>query len=1024
MRLPEFGVRFPVTNIMIFLAILVLGVVSLNKLPIDLMPEIEPPVISVITVYEGASAEDVETKVTEIIENDLSIISNLDKLTSRSQEGLSLVSCRFKWGVNLDEASNDIRDRLEFSKKTLPEEIETPIVFKFNTSSLPVLFMGISSSKEYYPQLYHLVDKQISDYLKRIPGVGAVQIYGGLERQINVELDKAKLQGYNLSVERIAKRLREENITLPAGNLKSGYLDYTLRLPGEFSTPEEIKNIIIASEGQKMVYLKDVAKVEDSFKEETMIVRANGETGMMLMVQKRSGANTVEVAKKIREKIKDLTGKLPPGIKFSVLLDSSEHIAQSINDLSQTIYWGGVFVILVVFLFLRQLRPSLIIAFTIPFSLIIAFIFMYFLGYTINIMTLSSLAIAIGMVVDNAIVVTDNVFRWREKGLPIKEAAVKGASEVGMAISASTFTTVIVFLPMAFLSGITGIMFKQLAIIVTITLLASLFTALTFSPMLCSKILVRPASQAKFMEGWESLYSRFLNWALGNKKKVILSALALFIFSLMLIPKIGSEFIPEEDTGDLNLQVELPVGTRVEETQKIAQQVEAIIEKDVPETQTLFYRAGVSGAARFSAGFGYRMGSNVINLGIKLRPLAQRQRSVKEIAEDLRPKISGLLGVKRIGIRAGSPFSRILFGGGKAISVEIFGHDLEATNSLANELKAEFSKIKGVVDISTSRDFGRPELRVEVDRLKASSLGVSMDNIAQTLRTYFYGKAVTKYRESGDEYDIFLRLKEDDRKSMKDILNISLTADSGRIISLSNIARVVQQSGPIEIERQNQERVVKVEANTFRRALGDIAKDIRGVVDGLNVPEGMMVNLGGDIEEQQKAFKELILLFILGGLLVYMVMAAQFESLLDPFIVMFSVPFAWTGVAFGLLFTGVSLSVLAFLGLVMLAGIVVNNAIVLVDYINILRREGMPLQEAVISGGAKRLRPVLMTTITTLFGMLPLALSKGEGSELWRPLGISMLGGLSLSTFITLVLVPVIYSGFKKKKVKAKVEVE
>ncbi len=1016
MRLPEFGVKFPVTNIMIFLAILVLGVVSLGKLPIDLMPEIEPPVISVITVYEGASAEDVETKVTEIIENDLSIISNLDKLTSKSQEGLSLVSCRFKWGVNLDEASNDIRDRLEFSKKSLPEEIDTPIVFKFNTSSLPVLFMGVSSSKEYYPRLYNLVDKQISDYLKRIPGVGAVQIYGGLERQINVELDKAKLQGHNLSVDRIARRLREENITLPAGNLKTGYLDYTLRLPGEFSTPQEIKDIIVASDSQRTVFLKDVAKVEDSFKEETMIVRSNGETGMMLMVQKRSGANTVEVARKIRERIADLSGKLPADIKFSVLLDSSEHILQSINDLSQTIYWGGVFVVLVVLLFLRQLRPSLIIAFTIPFSLIIAFIFMYFLGYTINIMTLSSLAIAIGMVVDNAIVVTDNVFRWREKGLSVKEAAIKGTSEVGMAVSASTFTTVIVFLPMAFLSGITGIMFKQLAIIVTITLLASLFTALTFSPMLCSKLLVQSATSANALGRPEHLYSRLLGWALANKKKVILSALGVFIFSLLLIPKIGSEFIPEEDTGDLNLQIELPVGTRVEETQKIAQQIEDIVEKDIPETQTLFYRAGVSGAARFGAGFGYRMGSNVITLGIKLCPLSRRQRSVKEIAEDIRPKINGLLGVKRLGIRAGSPFSRILFGGGKAISVEIFGHGLEATGSLANELKSELSKIKGVVDVSTSRDFGRPELRVEVDRLKASSLGVSMDNIAQTLRTYFYGRAVTKYRESGDEYDIFLRLKEDDRKGLKDILDIPLASESGRMINLSNIAKVVQQSGPIEIERQNQERVVKVEANTFRRALGDIAKDIREVVDALNVPEGVIVRLGGDIEEQQKAFKDLILLFILGALLVYMVMASQFESLVDPFIVMFSVPFAWTGVAFGLLLSGVSLSVLAFLGLVMLGGIVVNNAIVLVDYINIQRRAGMSLKEAVISGGANRLRPVLMTTLTTLFGMLPLALSKGEGSELWRPLGVSMLGGLSFSTFITLLIVPVIYVILKREK--------
>lgn len=1033
MRLPEFGVRFPVTNSMIFFAILVLGFVSLSRLSVDLMPEIEPPVISVLTVYEGASAEDVETKVTEVIENNVAIVSNLDKLTSRSQEGLSIVSCRFKWGVNLDEASNDIRDRLEFAKRNLPDEIETPIVFKFNTSMIPVLFIGINSSPRTYPRLYNIVDNQISDYVKRVPGVGAVQIYGGLERQINIKLDKSRMEAYRISVQEIASKIKAENITLPAGNLETGYLDYTLRVPGEFRNIQEIKDIIIRSKDAQAVYLKDIARVEDGFKEETMMVRSGGNLGMMLMVQKRSGANTVEVAKNVGLAIDRLKGQLPEDIRFSFLLDSSEHIKQSLKDLSQTIYWGGIFVVLAVLFFLRQFKPSLIIGLSIPFSLIIAFIFMYFLGYTINIMSLSSLAIAIGMVVDNAIVVTDNIYRYREKGQGPKEAAISGASEVGMAISASTFTTVVVFLPMAFLSGVTGIMFKQLALIVTVTLLASLFTALTFSPMLCSKLLAAPikaanenkkaALGARFYEfsgnafkKLEDFYSGLLRWALGNRKKIISFALAVFICSILLVTRIGTEFIPEEDTGDLNVQIELPVGTRYEQTRKSALEVEEIFKKEIPEARSIFSRTGYTSSSRFGAAFGAKLGANVINIGAKLSKLSRRKRSVKEIAEDIRPKIKNLLGVKRVSIRAGSPFSRLLFSGGKAISIEIFGHDLESTDSIAQELKLRLSRVRGIVDITISRELGRPELQVAVDRLKAASLGLSMTNITETLRAYFYGQTAAKYREGGNEYDIFLRLKDEDRKNIKDILDIPLNSNANKVIKLKNVAKIIQRSGPIEIERQNQERIIKVEANTFKRSLGEIARDIQEILANVNIPEGVFISLGADIEEQKKSFGELIQLLILGGLLVYMVMASQFESFIDPFIVIFSVPFAFTGVSLGLFLSSVNFSILAFLGLIMLAGIVVNNAIVLVDYINILRRKGLVIGEAIVKAGVNRLRPVMMTAVTTFFGMLPLALSKGEGSELWQPLGISIISGLSVSTLITLVLVPVIYSLLKAKK--------
>ncbi len=1035
MRLPEFGVKQPVTNLMIFLVVLVWGAVSLSKLPIDSMPEIEPPNISVITVYEGAPAEDVESKVTEVIENNLATVSNLDKLTSRSLEGISVVTCRFNWGTNLDEASNDIRDKLEFAKRSLPEEIDTPIVFKFNTAMMPILYTSVSSEK-HYSQLYHIMDKEVGDALKRLPGVGAVQIYGGLDRQINVNIDRQRLEDYHLSVQQVVSRLASENVTLPAGNLKLGYTDYALRVPGEFTDPQQIKNVIISQSAQGVVYLKDIADVADSFKEETMIVRSNQKPGVVMMVQKRSGANTVEVSKRVQKEIKVLEKTLPPGIKFSILMNSAEDIQQSIQDLSGTVYIGGIFVILVVFLFLRQLLPSLIIALSIPFSLIMAFIFMYLFGYTINVISLSSLAIAIGMVVDNAIVIVDNVSRKLDRGQKPKEAAISGSSEVGLAVSASTFTTVVVFAPMIFLTGIVGVFFKQLAVMITVTLLASLFTAMTFTPMLCSVWLKNPKPRqprekdtvfnklynlsGKFLDGIDYRYSLLLERALSHKRLSIFIALGVFIVSIAIIPKIGTEFIPEEDSGDLNIILEMPVGTRVEETNKASRQAEEILLKEIPEIREIFSRTGQSSGGRFGAVFGSKIGSNISMIGVKLKKVTERNRSTKEIGEAVRPKISGITGVKKANIQAGSGISRMLFGGSKPISIEILGNDLKITDELAYEIKDKIERVRGIIDVSVSRELGKPELQVEVDREKASSLGLSMAAITDSLRTYFYGYAATKYREAGEQYDIFVRLKDSDRSSIKDIENISLVSSTGKTIRLSNLATVVIKTGPIEIERQNQERIIKVEANVFKRSLGDVAKDIREIIAQINLPLGVTINLGADVEEQAKSFRDLFLLFMLGALLVYMVMASQFESLLDPFIIMFSVPFAWTGVAFSLLLSGVTLSMVSFIGLIMLVGIVVNNAIVLVDYINILRSRGLSMVEAVVKGGTNRLRPVLMTTVTTMFGMLPLAFSRGQGSETWRPIGISMVGGLTLSTLVTLVLVPVMYSLLKGRREKKK----
>jgi HAE1 family hydrophobic/amphiphilic exporter-1 len=713
-------------------------------------------------------------------------------------------------------------------------------------------------------------------------------------------------------------------------------------------------------------------------------------------------------------------------------MDNAEHIEQSIKDLTSTVYVGGVLVIAVVFFFLRQVMPSLIITLTIPFSLIIAFTFMYFFGYTINIISLSSLAIAIGMVVDNAIVIVDNVVRKLERGQKPKEAAVYGSSEVGVAVSASTFTTVVVFLPMVFITGMVGVFFKQLAVMITVTLLASLFTAITFSPMLCSLWLKNPVPQeplakkkfshiifektGKLLDAFDYVYSRILDLALRHRLATVIFAIGVFAFSVFLVSRVGTEFVPEEDSGDLTVNVELPVGTRVEETDKIAKQVEDLIAKDVPELQQIFARVGQSsGGGRLAGVFGGRTGSNIAAIGLKVSKATERKRSTKEIGEALRPKIAKLAGVKKINIQAGSPIGRILFGGGKPVSVEILGNDIKVTDQLAYDLKAKMEDIKGVVDVTVSREIGNPELQIIVDRTKASSLGLSMATITDSLRTYFSGFTATKYREAGEQYDIFVRLRDPDRTSIRDIENIPLVSTADKIIRLSNVASVVPSTGPLEIERQNQERIVKVESNVFRRSLGDVAKDIRKTIAGISLPRDVTINLGADIEEQAKSFRDLFLLFLLGTLLVYMVMAAQFESLVDPFIIIFSVPFAFTGVAFALFVAHMTLNIASFIGLVMLVGIVVNNAIVLVDYINILRARGISMHDAIVTGGANRLRPVLMTTITTLFGMIPLAFSRGEGSETWQPIGISMVGGLSISTLITLVLVPVVYSLLKGK---------
>lgn len=1045
MRLAEFGVKRPVTNLMIFSVMLVLAAYSLTRLGIDLFPELEPPIISVISSYPGASPEDVETKVTEELENQLGTTPGLEKITSFSSEGSSVVSLKFIWGTNLDAASNDVRDRIDLAKRFLPDipdEIDTPFIFKFNTANIPIVFATVTA-EESFPQLYDLIDETLGDALRQLPGVGAVQFQGGgLQRQINVWIDRERLEGYGFSILDILSVLRQENITQPVGNLKSGLTDYFIRLPGEFTTVKEIGSVILGRQGSNYVYLRDVARIEDGFKEITSIVRANKRQALVMAVQKQSGQNTVEVAECVKKKLKQLETTLPRDVKINVLFDTSQDIITSINTLKKSVWWAIFLVVVVVWFFLRRPTASMIVALTIPFSLLISFVYLFLSGRTINIIGLSSLAIASGMVVDNAIVVVDSVSRRLERGERPNEAAIFGTSEMFLAIAASTLTTVVVFIPLLFLSGVVGKMFGELAAIIIATLIASLFTATTFSPMLCSKWMKsrEPKTENRqpnnnffhkfyqISEGWfgalEEFYSGALDFCLHHRKMVIYGFLSAFIFSLFLMRFVGNEFAPEEDTGDIRIDVTLPIGTRLEETDKVAMNIEDIFEKEVPEARLYYVRSGQ--IAGFGRVFGNVSGTHIVASGAKLCPKTERERSVKEIAQVLRNKIKKIPGVMKVSVSTGNPLERIITGaGGKSVQVEIIGHSFEETGVLAKKIEEIMKKISGVVDVSISREARRPELKITVDREKAASLGLNMKAISDAVKTMMQGSIATKYRDKGETYDIYVRLDEEFRSNREDIENLSLVlpADAAggvvpRQVKLSSIAEIEEVLGTEEIERQNRERVVRVECNSYRRSTGKIVEDLRRELRNIAVHSDIIINIGGAAEEQTKAFRDLGFLLILGIILVYMVMAAQFESLLDPFIVMFSIPFTFVGVILGFLFTSTTLNVISFLGIVMLMGIVVNNAIVLISYINILRARGLQIKEAVTTAGRHRLRPVLMTTITTLVGLLPLALSRGQGSESWQPLGVVMISGLSVSTLITLLFVPTLYSVFESRKAK------
>jgi len=1023
MNLSEYSVRKPVTTLMTFFAVLMIGIVCIWQIPIDRMPKMDLPVISVITNYDGAAPEDVEKKVTEPLERNLSTVPDIKHITSTSKEELSVISLTFEWGTDLDTRSNDVRDAVGLTKRLLPDEIDEPRVLKLDVSRFPILVFGVTA-RESYNHLEKILQDEVADPLLRLPGVGSANVMVPLNRQVNVDLDRGRLASYNLTPQDVVHAIARENLDTPAGNVKKGLTDYLVRVPGEYNDVAPMRQIVIASHDGATVKLSDVGNVEDSFEELSRFITINGDRGAIVMVQKQSDANTVQVANLVKKRMEEIQKRLPPDIKIINVMDGSEDIIRAIKDLTSSLLLGGLFTMLTVLIFLRQWRTTIIICLTIPFSLILAIVMMYFFGYTINMMTLFAMIIAVGMIVDNAIVILENITRHREEGERPTEGAIYGASEVAMPVIASTITNICIFFPILFVKGITGVIFTEFAIITIVVMMGSLFSALTLTPMLSSTLLKKATfgveSSGKFFRtsekafrAVEMAYGNLVAWALRHRAVVVITAILIFGGTLFLVPILGTEFMPDEDQAMVQGSIYLPVGTRLEETVKAMKEMDKIIKEEVPEKERIavFTRCG-SGGGR-SAGMAGESGSHIGSFGVKLVPRVDRSRNVKEIAAALRQrinKVQGLLGIEKYRIEVGDPMASMLLGGERPLTVNVIGNDMDVTDEIAAKIKQIAINTPGTVDINVTREKGRPELRVRVDRDKASAIGFNVSDIGDMVRAAIYGTEASKYRIHGDEYTIFVRYREKDRSDIKDVLASSLRLPSGKMMRVDNVANVGVEYGPVTIERKDQGRIVNVMGSVENRSLGDVVADIEKEIAKLDIPPGVEVIMSGQTTEQRESFFWLTLSLIVGIFLVYMIMASQFESLLDPFVVMFSVPFAFTGTIWAIFLGGHHISIVVFLGLLMLVGIVVNNAIVLVDYTNLLRVRGLPLFEAVPRACRTRLRPVLMTSLTTIAGLIPMAFGKGQGSEVWNPIGLTVLGGLLVSTFVTLVLVPTVYS--------------
>lgn len=1005
-----------------FVTVIILGLFSLAKLPIDLYPDIDTNSIMVITMYPGASAKDIEQNVTKPLENTLNSVEHLKHITSTSRENTSVITLEFEYGYDIDVLTNDVRDKLDMVASQLPDDSENPIIFKFSTDMIPICLLSVQAN-ESMAGLYKILDDNVANPLARVDGVGSVSISGAPKREIHVYVDPNRLEAYNLSVEQIAQVIGAENRNVPGGSFDIGSNTYALRVQGEFEETSQMARIPVGSFQGRIIYLSDVARIEDSLEERTQHTFNDGKEGAMIIIQKQSGANSVEISDKVMKMLPSLQKNLPSDVKIGVIVDTSDNIRNTISALVETVLYALLFVMIVVFIFLGRWRATMIIVITIPVSLIASFIYLFATGNTLNIVSLSALSISIGMVVDDAIVVLENVTTHIERGADPKQAAVHGTNEVAISVIASTLTLIAVFFPLTLVTGMTGVLFRQLGWMVTIMMIISTTCALSLTPMLCSQWLRLKGKATsggrknfysyieKGLDRFDAAYASLLGKVVTHRALTIIACLAIFVGSIFLMKNVGTEFFPTQDNGRLGVSLELPIGARVEEAQEVTARLDSLWRAKYPEIMVMNYTVGPAGTDNTFASLSDN-GPHIISMNIRLLDPGDRKRGISEIAEDMRADLTREFPeFKKAQVNIGGGRGQGM-GGQSTVDFEIYGYDFNETDSVAADVKQILEGIEGTADVTISRSDYQPEYQVDFDREKLSMYGISLQTAAYYLRNRINGSTASQFREDGEEYDIKVMYDPEHRTSIQDIENILIYSSEGKGIRLKELGTVVERFTPPTIERKDRERIITVSAVVDGAPMSEVVASAQADIETLDIPSGVNIQIAGSYEDQQDSFSDLLMLGVLIIILVYIVMAAQFESLTYPGIIMTSLLFAFSGVFLILWITGHTLNVMSMIGAIMLIGIVVKNGIVLIDYITLNRERGMSIRRAVIDGGRSRLRPVVMTTLTTILGMVPMAVGTGQGAEMWRPMGTAVIGGLTFSTILTLLFVPVLYCVF------------
>ncbi|MDR2653447.1 MAG: efflux RND transporter permease subunit [Prevotellaceae bacterium] len=1033
MAIYKTAINKPITTILIFVAVIIFGVYSYFKLPIDQFPEMEIPYVSIMTTYPGANGSEIETNVSKILENSLNAVDGLKEIRSQSKDNMSIVTLELNWGADITESVNDVRSAIDMVYDNLPDGCSRPMIFKLSTSMIPVMVYAITAD-ESYAGMEKIMDDNVINVLNRIDGIGNISLSGAPERYVYVDLDQNKLDAYSLSVEQIGQAIQANNLNLASGSVKIGKEQYQLRVQSEYVESSEINNIVVANRLGKEVFLRDLATVRDTIRDITLDEKINGKDGARLIIMKQTGSNTVQICHDVHKEMEKIMKTLPPDIKFQIIRDGSENIVNSINGLTESVYYAFFFVMLVVLFFLGRWRASLIVILTIPISLITAFIYLMIADSSLNIISLSSLTIAIGLVVDDAIVVLENIMKHIQRGSRPKEASIYATNEVWVSVIASALVLIAVFFPLTMLGGQAGIMFKELGWIVTITIIISTFVAISLTPALSAmllrskKLIINDRGEVeevavsvgwydkyimKWLDKLDFYYAKLLRYFLNHKLIVLVSAALLVV--VMFIPAcngtIGMNFMPEQDNGQMSLTIELQRGTRVEESMRIAREIETDMLGLSPEIELISSSTGSSEDAGFSSLMSQAT-NNKISMTVKFPEKHHRERSVFDIAEVFRNYLKERPDVINYSVTTQGGFGG---GGGSTVEVEVYGYDFEATNAIVSQVKDSLKNIKGARNIVVSREEDRAELQIIFDKEKLALNGLTSAQVSMSVRNRVNGFAAGFLKEDGDEYDIIVRLKEEFRNSITNIEEFSLPTPAGKFVKLKELATIKEYWTPPTIEHKSRQRYVSVSVYPYKTSLVTLANEIQAKINKMEMPRGVIVTLGGSYEDTMDMQRDMMSLMLLIVILVYVVMASQFESLTKPFMIMLgSIPFALAGAMAALFITGKDLDMVGSLGLILLVVIVVKKGIVLVDYTNLMRDRGYELKEAIALSGASRLRPVLMTSATTLLGMVPMALSTSEGSEMWVPLGVVVIGGILFSTVVTLLIVPTLYALFSR----------